>query len=518
MGKSELNQPSEPNRRHAALVNLVGGYVNLALVTISGVFLLPLYLHYIDHRLYGAWAGSGDIIAWLGILDLGFASLMIQRMSDAYGKQNDRLMAQYFATGILVLSALVVILNIVALILSQYIPGLMHISGSAASVLSISFVLSFIATGLGIINNGLVGFSFALQKTTVPNLLTIVCGVLRIFCTIWLLTLGKGLMAIALSYVLYNGSLLIGNVIYAYYLYRLKIKYPFCPNLGILKEFFMISPPMFFAKFGNAVMGKSSAAVVAIFLRPELATILVVTGKMADIIRMFLDRFGGATFAGFAHLVGSGQFTKARRVYEELVSIHTSISVLMTCVYIATNQWFVTVWVGPDQFGGQWLTFMLGLSVLASSRSSLLEYLYGATGQIVRTAYVILSESVLQIPFIFIFLFLMRLPGLPLANTLTSIGAALLVYIMTCRELSADPEEKTRINYLKWGVYITAFTVSAFLGNYKWSFDGLKPILFLSFISCITMSIIISDPYLFNQTKSFLKNAKGLIPNFQPHI
>jgi hypothetical protein len=41
---------------------MLGGYLNIGIITAQGLLLVPLYLEYIGTELYGAWLGSGDIL------------------------------------------------------------------------------------------------------------------------------------------------------------------------------------------------------------------------------------------------------------------------------------------------------------------------------------------------------------------------------------------------------------------------------------------------------------------------
>lgn len=424
-----------PSRRRAAYATLIGGYVNIGVVIVQGVLLVPLYLYYIGPKLYGAWLGSGDIVGWLAIADMGLASLMIQRIGLAYGQQNGRLVSQYLTTGLLMQLLMVTLLVAGTVLVSNWIPSLMSIHGVESNVLAGSIILAGVASGFSILSNGVAGFAMALQRTVFMTIAALVGALIGISITVVLLTQGWGLWAIPIGWVAREGCTLIGNGIYAVLLYRSTIYSPLTTSRYVLKDFIVVLPSMFAAKLGGALASRSEAALIAVFIRPEIATLYVLTKRAADIVRMVLDRFGSATFAGFSHLIGSGHKNRAVDVYQEIMGLYTPIAIIAITVYMAINQTFVTVWAGKDMFGGQVLTILIGLAVLTSAGGNLINYLYGATGQIARSSQILLVEGILRLGIMALLLYWLGINGLPLAMILTSMAVVFVTWSWTRREL-----------------------------------------------------------------------------------
>ncbi len=74
-----------PSRRKTIKILTIGNYSVMIIDIIQGLAFVPLYLNYIGERLYGLWLGTGGILAILAFLDMGMASLTIQRISREYG-------------------------------------------------------------------------------------------------------------------------------------------------------------------------------------------------------------------------------------------------------------------------------------------------------------------------------------------------------------------------------------------------------------------------------------------------
>ncbi len=434
---------------------------------VQGVLLVPLYLHSIGPALYGAWLGSGDIIGWLAILDMGLASLLIQRIGTAYGQGNHQFVGAYLATGMLSQLVLVALLIAGTAMLSVVVPGWMGISGADAQVLAGSMTLAGIATGLNILSNGLSGFAMALQRTIVMSIAIFIGAVSGISLTVLLLFQGWGLWAIPLGWLTREAITLSGNLIYASILYRREITVPLRLSRQVLRDFAAVLPAVFVAKLGAALANRSEAALIAILIKPELATIYVLTRRAADILRLVLDRFGAATFAGFAHLLGSGQKQRAIEVYREIIGLYAPISVLAISLYLALNQTFITIWVGPQFFAGQLLTTLVGLSVIAAASSNLINYLYGATGQIARGSWLLLVEGLLRFGLMALLLQQVGLVGMPLVMLVTSSLVAVISWRWIRQELGVAAD--LRLAPAGWPLLAGLLLLSAAIGTQIWA-------------------------------------------------
>lgn len=462
-----------PSRRHAAYATLLGGYLNIGVVTVQGLLLVPLYLRYIGPHLYGAWLGSGDILGWLAVIDMGLASLMIQRMGSAYGRGDRHSLSEYFVTGLATQIVLVTLLISGAAFLSMWIPAWMNVIGNDAELLTGCIILAGVASSLNILNNGVTGFAMALQRTLVMSVASIIGALFGIGVTISLLLLDQGLWAIPLGWVTRDGITLAGNLIYASYLYRSEVCVPLRFRRSILRDFATVSPPMFLSKLGGAFMSRSEVALIAIFIKPELATIYVLTRRTADIVKMVLDRFGGATFAGFAHLLGTGQNDRAADIYQEIMGLFVPTAVFFISMYIVVNKTFMFLWVGNEFYGGNLLTTLIGLSVLVAAGANLINYLYGATGQIARGSLLLLGEGLARLGLMVVLLWWLKLPGLPLATVVTGITASSIILRWTRKELGNIPRFKIPPTTII--TYLGLLVVSAFLGTRDWteSWTGL---------------------------------------------
>ncbi|HEX6313430.1 MAG TPA: hypothetical protein VFZ73_01165 [Gemmatimonadaceae bacterium] len=459
------------SRRRAALVTLAGGYANVLVSTAGALLLIPFYLTYIGSRLYGAWLGSGGILAWLAVLDLGLASLMIQRIAEAHGRNERARIGDYLSTGLALQLLMVALMVAGAALLAPRFPSWMGISGSEASQLSAAFMLAAAANGINVLNNGAVGFLRALQITVLPNVLAMVASVTGMVTTLVMLFQGWGVRAIPAGLVVGGVLQLILNVPYGALIYRREVSAPLRPTRATVRDFMAVSGPLLASKLGTAAMNRSDAALITILLRPELATSYALTRRAADVVQRLLDRFGAAAFAGFSHLVSCDEHQRAGQVHRQIMDIYSGAGAVMIGAYLAGNAAFVDLWVGEAYFLGPAVTILVGLAVFAGGASSLANYLLGATGRITAGAWIGLGEAMARVPLMLILLLSVGVVGLPVAVLLTAVIAGVMSVRMTFAALGhpdVDPVGPWRSLAVKAGVVAAGALIGALWQPTSW--------------------------------------------------
>jgi len=414
-------------------------------VSIQAIVLTPIYLHEIGPRLYGAWLGSGDILVWLQAFDLGLPNLMIQRIGAAHGRGDSREVSEYFATGAAVLGLVACMATFFAFFLSHLIPGWMGLSGSEARELELCFFVGSLAAAVIIFNNSAVGFSRGIQDTTAMNLVVLISSLAGFAMSLGLVLTGHGLWAIALGLATRAVISLCGSLFFVASHFRGGMFRFFRVRRQKLREFLLVSPITAISGLSYAMMNQSESALVAFFIKPELAAVLTVTRKAADLIRSLVDMIGFAAYGSFAHLIASEERHRALQVHAEISSLRLSFAIVLASAYIAVNASLVSVWVGSSQYGGHLLTIMMALQIIVVGGSYLMNYLYRATGPVIRGSIALVVESAARIPMMIGFLLWLGLPGIPLAGIVTAGLSGFWAYRWTVKDLAtyAVPAVKT---------------------------------------------------------------------------
>ena len=164
------------SRTRATKWTLVSRYAGFVMALVQGIFMVPLYLRFIPLDIYGVWLASGNLLAWIGIMDPGFTTVLQQQISRYYGKKEISTVRALIGSGLIGSLLLFFITIICGLIITYYLPVWLALSPTiniplivkafrlaviGTSLMLFSFSISSMnqgllgSLGIGIINNGI---------------------------------------------------------------------------------------------------------------------------------------------------------------------------------------------------------------------------------------------------------------------------------------------------------------------------------------------------------------------------
>jgi hypothetical protein len=84
----EAQRGGMPRHSRLTLVNIAFQYAQTCLLIVNGIVLTPLYLACIPERTFGAWLATGNIVAWLTLIDPGINQVVQQRVAAAHARED----------------------------------------------------------------------------------------------------------------------------------------------------------------------------------------------------------------------------------------------------------------------------------------------------------------------------------------------------------------------------------------------------------------------------------------------
>lgn len=500
--------PPARSRRRGAVVMLVGGSVNMLLLMVQGLVLVPLYLRYLGSSTYGAWMASGDVLGWLAVLDLGIAGISAQRMSAAHGRRDYRAVGDYFGTGLLMQAAIVGVFTLAAVLASPFVPEWVRLpAGADGGALSACFAVAAVGTGLGMLGNVVGALAMSTQRMVFVNLATLAAGIAQLAVTLALLTTGRGLWALALGILARGAVLVVAVGAHAWYVLRHDLGVRAAVRMRLAREYTGLSGASILIMLGNTAATRSDAVLIALFYGPEIVTLYVLTRRAAEMLAMFLARIGGAVYAGFAHLVGSGDHARAAQVAGQVWRLYFWAAVPAVALYMGLNRSFVSLWVGPNRFAGQALTVAVGLNVLMVGWAALVLYVNGAAGNITRAGVAVFVEAGVRIAVAVALLWLIGPAGLPAAGVVTTVVSAHVglgwLYGKLGRARPAIP----------WGeaaVAVAMLAAGAAAGTVRWGDSWIGFVLWGAIFSAVAAAaVLVFEPTLRGHAGRLLARVRG---------
>ena len=142
------------------------------------------------------------------------------------------------------------------------------------------------------------------------------------------------------------------------------------------------------------------------------------------------------------------------------------------------------------------LNLLIGASIVLSSAGSMLGYLYGATGKIARSSFVILIEATVRFGLMVMLLWSLGILGLPLAAILTSLASGFVYLRWTRKELGAAFSFKRPSVGIELIIYPAIVVVGVVTGLNQSLHTWLG---FVGWMSCFLLmggaSIVAFDPF-----------------------
>ena len=414
-----------PSRRRATVLQAAGGYINTAIVIIQGLLLIPLYLKFIGPHTYGLWLASGGMLGMLGLMNFGISSMVIQRMARAYSKENLAQVGAYFVNSVVIYLGLSALYVIVGWFASTWLPTLFDISGQEADLLGRCFLIAVAALALGILNECLRSFGQSLLRPVVPAISIITGRLTGIGLIIWMLFNEYGLWSIPVGTLATELVIFVMNLTYAAALF-LKLNCRIKLDRSILRDYLRTSPALVSARAGNTISKESEPLLITMLLSPELTTVYMVTRKASDIVLRLLNVIIGSTMSTFAHLAGGEDRERTSRIAGKLLALSFCAGTICFATYVATNQSFVSLWVGEDFVLDRWVILSIALGFFSRSLRGLQAQMLYGLGSFTFPSLVILVEGVLRILVAVGLTVMFGVIGVPVAVTITC-GVAVLV-------------------------------------------------------------------------------------------
>ena len=320
--------------------------------------------------------------------------------------------------------------------LSFPLPGWFRLAGHDADQLRRCFQFGAVAAAANLFNNAFVGFSKAVQNTALMSVVGVAASAASFAVSLCLVLTGWGLWALPLGVMTRAFLALAGSVVFLLRYHKDDMTRRFRWRMSIATELAKILPATALGGLSYSLMNQSDTALVGILLRPELAAVYNITRKAIDTMKALIDNVAFASYGGFAHLVGSAERGRSLQVHAEILSVRLWLAIPAAAVYLAVNEAFLRLWVGPSLFGGRTLTFFLALQMIVGGGSYLINYLYRASVSVQKGSLMLALEAAVRVPLMVALLLWLGLPGLPLGGMLAAFAFGVIVSRWTKTELS----------------------------------------------------------------------------------
>jgi O-antigen/teichoic acid export membrane protein len=391
-------------------------YVQQVLMVFVGLWLTPFLLFRIGQHDYGLWLVGTQLMFYLGLLDLGVTALLPRETAFATGRAGSLSEAKELPSIIGQTSRLVLwqtpIVAMAAIAVWLFLPNEWAGLQQPIAVVLGTFVLTFPLRIFGAVLQGLQDLSF-IGKANMAGFF-IGTGV-----TVTLVLTGFGLYAVALGWAVTQVSTAGANW------YRLRKHFPgvLPPSLPKLrreivrvqmKQGFWISSN----QIAQVLLTGTDLLIIGKLFGPLAVVPYACTAKLISVMSNQPQLLMQAATPALSQLRAGESRERLSQVCIALTQAMLMISGAVVCIVLAVNQGFVGRWVGADQFGGLALTALILLSMLLRHWNVTLGYALFSFGYEKRLCATAVTDGVITVGAIAVFVSLFGIAGAPLGSIL----------------------------------------------------------------------------------------------------
>lgn len=408
------------SRKKNAVWTLFFQYASLFIAFIKGLLLVPLYLKFIDYELYGYWLTLSGILTWMFILDPGFADVVRQRAARAFGDNSHKQLGSICASGMFLNAILFFLIIAIGFLGASLLPKLLHIDNQGyAQKITYAFQVSMLGNGLLVLGFAFSAISTALQRGKACGIITVISNLVSLLVLVICLFNGLGVDALAYGILCFGIMQALGHGAYAL-LSLMQTQVSLQLNWTTCWDVCKASSVNFYGKSAKSLSEGIDRFFIVRVLGPDAVVGFELTRRAPSFGRMIVGRLGNALASPISHLQGEGDMDKVRHYGQLALQVLFWLVALLAAGFIALNEMFMQLWIGPGHYLGFWLNAMIVGWICLLVVFNLMNILIFSMGEVARSSNTYLMTSLILIPLMYLGTFKFGLSGL--------VAAALVVF------------------------------------------------------------------------------------------
>ncbi len=406
------------SRIKTAFIRIALDYGAVLVVFGKGFLLVPMYLRHISLGAYGAWLAAGSILAVMGLVEGGFTLIFAQRLSLSAGAGDKRSFANDVVSGSILLGAMALAVTMLAFGTGGHVARVAGVSDRDSAEVARAIRAGGFALGLTFIQTIFVSIWDSWQLPHVGGVARILGQLTEMCAAVLYLRFGLGLASLPLAAA--TGTILV------------------CLSTGLLmpsewskreipsgivslrRTTAMASAclPTFFSKTASVVVNNNEPLLAATLVSTESAAVIALTDRAYKLLQMIVNVGASSAYFALCHLRGEHKDDSPHvsNAISRLLQVGTVVISCLFGIAIASNEAFVSLWVGAANFGGRPLSVALGLSAGVAVRTNLSGLMLTAAGGARSAAYCQSVEVLLRLPLLLFLLPRLGLIGIPVAT------------------------------------------------------------------------------------------------------
>jgi O-antigen/teichoic acid export membrane protein len=389
------------SRKKTTLWNFLFLNIGFVISIVNGILIIPLYLHYIDSSLYGAWLATGNILTWITVVDPGVGDVLLQKVAFAIGKDDKQEIGAAIASGILISAGLFFISVVIGYGFSFFIGDLANINKLYRADILSAFRIALWGTAFGLLADTFRNIVLAYQKTKLNGIFLYSIIVVAIILNIVLLILHFGVFALAYAALFRGLATFVYSLIFTIVLIkRNHVHLRF--QRAYFKSFSRIFAFTFSSRLFETVATNIDLILVSRYLGNSAVTVLDLCRRPLKLVTGLANNVTISMLPSLPHLFGSGQTEKIRIIVMRIWTTILWLSGFLIGGFILFNYNLTSNWVGRQFWIGNRNNIIMCLSFFMLSIGYNLSNITYSMGDIRNNSIINVVKSIVYLVCLFV--------------------------------------------------------------------------------------------------------------------
>lgn len=342
---------SQERHRHIAWTTVTAG-ASKAAAAAAMLISVPLTLGYLGPERFGLWMAVTAVISMLGFADFGLGNGILNAVSHASGRNDDRTIHRSVSNGIIMLAAIGGLIFLIFLALYRYVPwpSVFNVSSATAALESGPVVLVLLSCFIVTLPLGATQkIQLGLQQGYWGNLWEAVGSVLGLIGIIIAIQMQAGLHWIALSMA---GIPLVFRALntLVFFGYQERTLRPKMSHLDfqVIRRLVRTGFLFFILQLAVIVGFQSDNIIIARILGVEAVAGYDVALKLSTLPAMFIGLVVVAQWPAYGEALTRGDSDWIRRTFIRTIRLSLLFAVPFALILFNWGDTLIRVWAGPE--------------------------------------------------------------------------------------------------------------------------------------------------------------------------
>ncbi|MDF2432576.1 MAG: hypothetical protein JWP44_2207 [Mucilaginibacter sp.] len=338
--------------------NFVFQYGYVITNIINSLILLPFYLKNIDTATLGVWLATGNILAWMTLIDPGVGEILQQKIAELKGRHEKEEIGKTIGSGLIAAGIILFISVIAGFVFYSLIGVIINKDVTIYPNLQIALLISVISTGMSLTSFALSGINQGLHNASQVAISSILANILFLVINITLLLLGFGIISIAFANLcraffinIYNFSAL--KVVIS----REGIRIVF--QGAHFKRFIRIFSFTSLASIIGGLSASVDTIFLARFIPPSMITIFEINKRPVQMTQSLVGRHSVALMPSISYAAGENNKEGIVSLINTQFRYYSYATLFIAIVFCFNYHDLIIAWTGKGKFAGNTFVYLM---------------------------------------------------------------------------------------------------------------------------------------------------------------